>query len=144
LLCLRYIELNPVRAAMVAHPAAYPWSSYHWHACGTPDPLLTDHALYRRLGHTPAERQVAYRALCETALAPPVVQEMCATVHQGRVLGTERFKDVIESTLAWRVRPGKPGRPRQTAPRTSGPGEAADRQANGRAELDFARGPGLM
>lgn len=59
LLCSRSIECNPVRAAMVAHPAAYPWSSDHWHAGGTPDPLLTDHDLYRRLGHTPAERQMA-------------------------------------------------------------------------------------
>jgi len=28
LLCQRYIELNPVRAAMVADPADYRWSSY--------------------------------------------------------------------------------------------------------------------
>lgn len=28
LACQRYIELNPVRAAMVRHPADYPWSSY--------------------------------------------------------------------------------------------------------------------
>ena len=26
--CARYIQLNPVRAAMVVHPASYPWSSY--------------------------------------------------------------------------------------------------------------------
>jgi len=28
LTCMRYIELNPVRAAMVAHPGEYRWSSY--------------------------------------------------------------------------------------------------------------------
>lgn len=28
LLCQRYIELNPVRAAMVSDPAEYTWSSY--------------------------------------------------------------------------------------------------------------------
>ena len=28
LACYRYIELNPVRANMVNHPRAYPWSSY--------------------------------------------------------------------------------------------------------------------
>ena len=28
LACQRYIELNPVRAGMVEHPADYPWSSY--------------------------------------------------------------------------------------------------------------------
>ena len=28
LACSRYIELNPVRAGIVAEPLAYPWSSY--------------------------------------------------------------------------------------------------------------------
>ena len=28
LTCMRYIEMNPVRANMVQHPAEYAWSSY--------------------------------------------------------------------------------------------------------------------
>jgi putative transposase len=36
LTCHRYIELNPVRAGMVADPAAYPWSSYRHNALGEP------------------------------------------------------------------------------------------------------------
>ncbi|WP_218190334.1 transposase [Pseudomonas sp. CC6-YY-74] len=32
--CYRYIELNPVRAGLVAAPEAYPWSSYRWHGWG--------------------------------------------------------------------------------------------------------------
>jgi len=31
---MRYIELNPVRAGMVAHPGDYPWSSYRHHEQG--------------------------------------------------------------------------------------------------------------
>src|SRR6185437_16387757 len=38
LACCRYIELNPVRAAMVAHPRDYPWSSWPAHAQGAADP----------------------------------------------------------------------------------------------------------
>lgn len=34
LTCMRYIELNPVRAGMVAHPSEYPWSSYGYNALG--------------------------------------------------------------------------------------------------------------
>lgn len=34
LLCQRYIELNPVRANMVADPANYVWSSYRSNALG--------------------------------------------------------------------------------------------------------------
>jgi len=32
LTCQRYIELNPVRAAMVDDPALYRWTSYRAHA----------------------------------------------------------------------------------------------------------------
>ncbi len=115
-LCTRYIELNPVHAAMVAHPATYAWSSYRWHACGEPDTVIADHDLYQALGHTPHERQVAYRAMFHPAIAEGVLQEIRTTVHQCRVLGSERFKDVIERVLARRIRPGKAGRPRNTPP----------------------------
>jgi len=45
LLCQRYIELNPVRAGMVADPADYRWSSYRANGLGQADPLLTAHLL---------------------------------------------------------------------------------------------------
>ena len=50
LACCRYIELNPVRACMVAHPADYRWSSYRAHAHGAEDALVSDHPLYHALG----------------------------------------------------------------------------------------------
>ena len=34
LACLRYIELNPVRAGMVGDPGDYLWSSYRTHGLG--------------------------------------------------------------------------------------------------------------
>ena len=43
LTCHRYIELNPVRAGMVGHPRAYPWSSYGCNAEGKSDALITPH-----------------------------------------------------------------------------------------------------
>jgi putative transposase len=113
LACYRYIEFNPVRAGMVPEPAAYPWSSYRWHALGAPDPVVTDHALYLALGNTPQERQQAYQALCQGQISADLFQEIRATLQQGRVLGSERFKDSIEAALARRVRPGKAGRPRK-------------------------------
>jgi len=113
LACVRYIELNPVRARMVQDPGHYPWSSYRWHACGQPDPVITDHALYLALGRTPYERYTAYRALCQEHLHQSLLQEIRATGHQSRVLGAESFKDSIEAALARRVRPGKAGRPRK-------------------------------
>ena len=63
LVCQRYIELNPVRAGMVQHPADYPWSSYRHHAEGRTDPLVRSHANYEALGATPEARQAAYREI---------------------------------------------------------------------------------
>ncbi len=48
--CMTYIELNPVRACLVARPEAYRWSSYRANALGEHDPLLTPHAFYCALG----------------------------------------------------------------------------------------------
>ena len=40
LVVLRYIEANPLRAAMVSDLDDYRWSSYPAHGLGRPDPLL--------------------------------------------------------------------------------------------------------
>jgi len=60
LACMRYIELNPVRAHMVGRPADYRWSSYRANALGWNDPAITPHALYYALGRSPEERRRAY------------------------------------------------------------------------------------
>ena len=62
--CLRYVEYNPVKAALVATPEAYEWSSYRVHAFGESSNWLVPHSLYLSLGSTPAERQTLYRAIC--------------------------------------------------------------------------------
>jgi putative transposase len=61
--CMRYIELNPVRARVVARPGQYPWSSFRANALGQDDPLLTPHAHYCALGRSAESRQAAYLAL---------------------------------------------------------------------------------
>ena len=47
--CARYIELNPVRAQLAAHPKDYPWSSYHHHAGAVVDPIPDNHSLIDEL-----------------------------------------------------------------------------------------------
>ena len=61
--CMRYIELNPVRARVVAWPGHYQWSSFHANALGREDRLLTPHAHYCALGRSADSRQSAYRTL---------------------------------------------------------------------------------
>lgn len=61
--CMRYIELNPVRAGLVAAPGEYYWSSFRANALGFEDALVTPHSCYYALGRSPQLRQAAYRAL---------------------------------------------------------------------------------
>jgi len=68
LTCLRYIELNPVRAGMVAMSEAYPWSSARAHLCGHEDPLLALHDIYLHLGATPDDRQRAWHVICQAGM----------------------------------------------------------------------------
>ncbi|HZR71193.1 MAG TPA: transposase [Burkholderiales bacterium] len=63
LACMRYIELNPVRAGLVREAHAYGWSSYRANAEGADDPLVTPHPLYCALGRSRERRCAAYRAL---------------------------------------------------------------------------------
>lgn len=77
LACMRYIELNPVRAGLVRHPAHYRWSSYRANALGEADALLTPHALYCALGRTPEERRAAYRATFRAAARSPAPRSAC-------------------------------------------------------------------
>ena len=56
LTCMRYIELNAVRARRVGHPRAYPWSSYRAHVHGKTDAFIHDHELYKRLGRSAKAR----------------------------------------------------------------------------------------
>jgi putative transposase len=108
----RYIEMNPVRAGMVAYPADYPWSSYRSNGEGKPDPLITPHALYLDLSAEAKTRSQTYRALFDTPLDSGQLQEIRHTVNHELALGNDRFKDKVESMTHRRTRLGQAGRPR--------------------------------
>ena len=96
LTCMRYIELNPVRATMVEDPAHYRWTSYRANALGQTSPLLVPHSVYLSLGATDKARQVAYRHLFRYHLDEEMVSELRLAVNQNQPLGNERFYETIE------------------------------------------------
>ncbi len=96
LTCYRYVELNPVRAGMVDHPIDYPWSSYAFNAKGQPDPVISPHTLYRRLGKSDRERQSAYRQLFHQRLSEKTLTDIREATNKAWVLGNDRFKAKIE------------------------------------------------
>jgi putative transposase len=119
LACYRYIELNPVRANMVAHPRDYLFSSYRANAEGDADSLLTPHPEYLRLGRAEHDRRHAYRQLFKAHLDPARIADIRHATNGNYVLGNERFKEDIARMLKRRVTPGKGGRPAKAA-RTNG------------------------
>ncbi|WP_349654460.1 hypothetical protein [Pseudoalteromonas aurantia] len=88
----RYIELNPVRADMVAHPAEYTWSSYQHNGAGKVIEFITKHDLYTHLGTSPEQRQAQYRSLFESNIAPYALEEIKTATDKMWGLGNEKFK----------------------------------------------------
>jgi len=113
LACQRYIELNPVRAGMVEHPADYRWSSYRANAQGEHDPLVKSHEVYVVLGPDAASRQAAYRELFRYELEPKLADQIRRATNGNFALGSALFAEQIGAALGRRVTPGKSGRPRK-------------------------------
>jgi putative transposase len=105
LACYRYIELNPVRANMVAHPGDYRWSSYAANALGESDPLVTPHLLYQALGTCASKRQAGYQRTFQDHIDNNTLAAIRESTQKGWALGDDRFKDEIEQLLHRRVRP---------------------------------------
>ncbi len=113
---MRYIELNPVRAALVGHPRDYPWSSYRCNALGESGSnadWLRPHQEYLRLGRTAAERQGAYRQLFRAAVSGNDLREIRECTHKGWALGGDRFRDQVEALAQRRAASKGVGRPRK-------------------------------
>ena len=110
----RYIELNPVRAGMVEHPAEYPWSSYHYNALGKPIKLITPHPLYQGLAKTEKTRQERYTALFKHKIPDYTIEEIRDSINKAWVLGEDRFKRQIEQKTGRRASPNTRGGDRKS------------------------------
>lgn len=111
LACYRYIELNPVRAGLCSHPAAYEWSSYRANAQGVPSALVTPHAEYLRLGNEDQERMQAYRALFDAPLDHARINEIRVATNGNFALGGRVFTQAVSAAIGRRAERGMPGRP---------------------------------
>lgn len=107
----RYIELNPVRAAMVARPEAYPWSSVHANLGLRSDMLVTPHPSFRRLAAAPASRVRRYRELLDETTSASELERIRAYLQQERALGDRRFQTMVEKTLGRQTQTRPRGRP---------------------------------
>lgn len=115
LTCYRYIEFNPVRAARVARPSDYPWTSYDANALGQSNPLLTPHKAYQALGEGDTARQIAYRAWVQDSSADAEWAELRLHTQQQRAWGSERFRQQIKALTERSAAVRPRGRPKKAA-----------------------------
>jgi putative transposase len=108
--CHRYIELNPVRAGLVADPGRYHWSSHRANGFGATDPLIVPHERYLALGSDARAREAAYRAMFIDPLPDATLAEIRDATNKGWALGNKRFREEVAALLARRTQPATRGR----------------------------------
>ena len=113
--CYRYIELNPVRANMVELPTEYKWSSHTTNAHGLPSKLITPHPVYKRLGKTDLDRQVAYRLFFSRRIDQSLIEELRLSTQKGMVIGSDALKKQLAELHGGRVDNLRIGRPKKRA-----------------------------
>jgi putative transposase len=111
LACKAYIDLNPVRAHMVAQPEDYVWSSHAHYIGRRSDRLVTPHALYWALGNTPFAREAAYAELVQAGVSADQQGALTDATLRGWALGDDVFKASLQAQTERRLSKTKAGRP---------------------------------
>ena len=119
LACMAYIDLNPVRAGLVAQARDYPWSS-HGHFIGQHlDKLVTPHPLYWELGNTPFAREATYADWVQAGISSVQQQALTDAALSGWALGEPDFVADLQKRTARRVAKGSAGRPLSVTPKNT-------------------------
>jgi putative transposase len=113
LACCRYIDLNPVRASMVAAPGDYEWSGYR-SRCGLADTsILDEHSMFTTLGTSTTDRATAYRRFVDKGVDDGELSLIRQAVQRNQLTGGALFKTDIENRIGRRLSTKAPGRPRK-------------------------------
>lgn len=100
--CVRYIELNPVRAGMVARAKQYMWSSCRERVANTTIKLLDT---------LPYECH-DYKAYMDSSIPHGELELIRSSVQSNHITGSSLFCERIENAIGKRLHNRKPGRPR--------------------------------
>lgn len=93
---LRYIHLNPVKAAIVTNPADYRWSSHRAYLGDETIPWVQTEFGLGLFGETLAEARQAYRfMLSQELLASEESFFEVANAEDSRILGSDRFMESL-------------------------------------------------
>jgi putative transposase len=110
MVCQRYIELNPVRAGLVAHPEDYEWSSYRANAHGAVNAVITPHLLFSGLASDEAERRSSYRAMFHEAISESELAQVRDATNRDAAFGSRNFVDEMGAKFGRHIDRQRAGR----------------------------------
>jgi putative transposase len=113
LACCRYVELNPVRAGMVAVPGDYPWSSYRQKVGLDTPKWLDDDVSFQALSAHQESRQRRYRDYVAGDISDKEQLFIQQALQRGQVTGGSRFIEEVEQRLGIRLEQRGRGRPKK-------------------------------
>ncbi|MHC5058308.1 MAG: transposase [Planctomycetota bacterium] len=103
---VRYTELNPVAAGIVADPARYEWSSAAYHlGRERADPLVVDRTLLGLVDN--------WAEFLQDGMDEIEARELERALSTGRPVGSAAFVEGLERRYGRRLTAGRPGRPRK-------------------------------
>lgn len=111
LACLRYVDLNPVRARMVVRPEDYAWSSYRARIGMADCDWLDLDPCFPALAPEAKRRQERYRAFVEQGITNHELKFIRDAVHRNQLTGSEAFMLEIEQRTGERILFRSRGRP---------------------------------
>ncbi len=112
LACCRYVEMNPVRANMVAGPRQYRWSSYRERMGLGGSDLLDRDACYLALADGEAQRRVRYQAYMQQGASNQEIALLRSAWARNQLTGNQRFVDEIERRIGRRIECRGRGKPK--------------------------------
>ena len=101
--CVRYIEMNPVRARMVNKPELYQWSSSGERMSGVAHNLLDDLPVSGR----------DYISYMNRSSSPGEWELIRNSVQSNHITGSSLFCERIEEAIGRRLQYRNPGRPKK-------------------------------
>lgn len=112
LACTRYVDLNPVRARMVALPENYRWSSYRSRIGLDECEWLDPDPCFLALASTNERRQQRYREFVQQGISDYELKFIGGAVHRNQLTGSEAFMLEVERRTGERILYRPRGRPR--------------------------------
>ena len=111
LACMRYVDLNPVRAGICRHPADYRWSGYAQKVGRSSEAWLDPDPATGGMGESEAERSRAYADFVAAEISDAEHELIRTAVRRNQLTGRGRFVDEIEHRTGLRIEARGQGRP---------------------------------